>query len=356
MAIFSWIGSVFGYLLNFFFQFSQNYAVAIVLFVIAIKLITFPLSIKQQKSMAKNARMAGKQKELQKKCGNDKQKYQEELQKLYQKEGVSPMGGCLPMILPLIILMGVFYAVAYPLQNTLHIGADKVQQASAMITQIPGIALGGTNSFYSELDLLSHFDKLQGPLSAVFAPGDMAMIAPLSKGFHLFGLNLLETPSTAGFASLLWIIPLLSLITTLVQQMVTTRMQGNAAQMQGCMKVMMYGMVLLSVYISYTVPAAVGFYYVLSSLFGFVQTIVLHKFYNADILNTKEEGARIALRRQEEEKVKQISWLDPSKKVSLAAEAAAGNGGSGHAKKPSGSKKKKNNSRKSSSSDYLGRK
>ena len=66
MAIFSWIGSVFGYLLNFFFQFSQNYAVAIVLFVIAIKLITFPLSIKQQKSMAKNARMAGKQKSFRK--------------------------------------------------------------------------------------------------------------------------------------------------------------------------------------------------------------------------------------------------------------------------------------------------
>ena len=354
MAIFGWIGSIFGYLLNFFFQFSQNYAVAIVLFVIAIKLITFPLSIKQQKSMAQNARMSGKQKELQKRCGNDKQKYQEELQKLYEKEGVNPMGGCLPMILPLLILMGVFYAVAYPLQNTLHIGLDKVQQASSLITQIPGIALGGGNSFYSELDLLSHFDKLQGPLSAIFTPGDMSMIAPLSRGFNLFGLNLLDSPSNAGFASMLWIIPLLSLVTTLVQQIVTTRMQGNAAQMQGCMKFMMYGMVLFSVYISYTVPAAVGFYYVLSSLFGFLQTILLNKFYNADILNTREEGARIALRRQEDAKVKQISWLDPSKKVALAAEGAA-NTGAAQTKKSSGSKKKKNSGNKKNS-DYMGRK
>ena len=103
MQIFSWIGNVFGYLLWFFYEFTKNYGVSIILFTIVLKIIMFPFSIKQQKSMAKNTRLQGKQKEIQKKYGDNKQKMSEEMQKLYQQEGVNPMGGCLTSIIPLII-------------------------------------------------------------------------------------------------------------------------------------------------------------------------------------------------------------------------------------------------------------
>ena len=91
MQIFSWIGNVFGYLLWFFYEFTKNYGVSIILFTIVLKIIMFPFSIKQQKSMAKNTRLQGKQKEIQKKYGDNKQKMSEEMQKLYQQEGVNPM-------------------------------------------------------------------------------------------------------------------------------------------------------------------------------------------------------------------------------------------------------------------------
>ena len=125
MQIFSWIGNVFGYLLWFFYEFTKNYGVSIILFTIVLKIIMFPFSIKQQKSMAKNTRLQGKQKEIQKKYGDNKQKMSEEMQKLYQQEGVNPMGGCLTSIIPLIIMMGIYYSVVNPLQNTLHIAGSK---------------------------------------------------------------------------------------------------------------------------------------------------------------------------------------------------------------------------------------
>lgn len=66
MDIFNFFGSILGYLLWFFYTLIQNYGIAIILFTVVTKLITFPFSIKQQKSMAATSKMSLKQKELQK--------------------------------------------------------------------------------------------------------------------------------------------------------------------------------------------------------------------------------------------------------------------------------------------------
>ena len=78
-AIFNFFGSILGYILWFFYYIVGNYGVAIILFTILFKVILFPLSVKQQKSMAVTSRIAEKQKELSKKYANDKRKYQEEV-------------------------------------------------------------------------------------------------------------------------------------------------------------------------------------------------------------------------------------------------------------------------------------
>ena len=128
MQIFGFLGYFLGYLLWALFYVFQNFGIAIIVFTIVIKLVLFPFSVKQQKSMAGTARLSKKQKELQEKYGNNRQLLQEEMNKLYEKEGVKPMGGCLTMIVPMLVLFGVFYAVAYPLTNTLHINADSVNK------------------------------------------------------------------------------------------------------------------------------------------------------------------------------------------------------------------------------------
>lgn len=90
MEIFNWFGSILGYLLWFLYEIIPNYGVAIILFTIITKLLLLPFSVKQQKSMAANSKMAAKQQEIRTKYANDRLKMQEEMQKLMEQEGVNP--------------------------------------------------------------------------------------------------------------------------------------------------------------------------------------------------------------------------------------------------------------------------
>ena len=90
MEIFNFFGSIFGYLLWAAYYLVNNFGIAIIIFTLVFKIVLFPSSVKQQKSMAANSKLQARQRALQEKYGNDKQKYNEELQKLYEKENFSP--------------------------------------------------------------------------------------------------------------------------------------------------------------------------------------------------------------------------------------------------------------------------
>lgn len=297
------IGSLFGYVLWFCFMLVHDYGIAIVLFTLFLKIIFFPTSIKQQKSMAANARLAAKQRELQKKYGNDKAKLNEEVSKLYQKEGVNPMGGCLSSLLPMLLLLGVYYAVINPLTNTMHIAAETVTKAVSYLNTLPGIGTS-FNNFYGQIDIIKLAQTPQGTtyLSGFFDANTIDQIKDFGQGFHSFGLDLLGRPNE-GFTILL-IIPVLCLVTSVLSQFFTMKLQGTAQMQQGCMKYMLLLMPLLSAYIAYTVPAAVGFYWIVSTVLGFLQTVILQNFYSANIMGAKAEAQRVALLELEEAKVK----------------------------------------------------
>lgn len=350
MQIFSWIGYVFGYLLWFFYEITRNYGIAIILFTIVLKIITFPFSIKQQKSMAQNARLAVKQKELQEKYGKDKVKLSEETQKIYAKENANPMGGCLTMILPLILLMGVYYAVINPLTNTLHLDAESVRSATGMLAQVPG-GFGSYNAFYGELEIVKHFGEFQNYLP--FSSGDLSSIGFFSSGFNFLGLNLLGTPNSSPFSSMLWLIPVLCLVSSLGTQMLTMKIQGNANNMQGCMKWMMYLMPVVSAIFALQVPAAVGFYWIVSTLISFLQTLVLNRFYNVNIMTAKQEAARVALREQEEALMKPVLLYNPNK-LDPGTTARQEGKPNPSQKKNTSSKKKNNNKNNGDNSNYMG--
>lgn len=303
MDIFNLIGSLFGYVLWFCFMLVHDYGIAIVLFTLFLKIIFFPTSIKQQKSMAANARLAAKQRELQKKYGNDKAKLNEEVSKLYQKEGVNPMGGCLSSLLPMLLLLGVYSAVINPLTNTMHIAAETVTKAVSYLNTLPGIGTS-FNNFYGQIDIIKLAQTPQGTtyLSGFFDANTIDQIKDFGQGFHSFGLDLLGRPNE-GFTILL-IIPVLCLVTSVLSQFFTMKLQGTAQMQQGCMKYMLLLMPLLSAYIAYTVPAAVGFYWIVSTVLGFLQTVILQNFYSANIMGAKAEAQRVALLELEEAKVK----------------------------------------------------
>ena len=170
--LFNWFGSILGYLLWFLYSIVRNYGVSILLFTIIMKLLMFPFSIKQQRSMASQAKLQKKVKELQAIYGNDKMKLSEETQKLYAKEGASPTGGCLPMLIPFPILFGIYYSVLYPLQNAVHCSAEHVKQAISLLSQIPGLNISASNQ-YAEMDIIKHFESLKPYLTNIFTPDEM---------------------------------------------------------------------------------------------------------------------------------------------------------------------------------------
>ena len=308
-VIFEKLGYLFGYVLWSCFELVSNYGIAILIFTILLRLVMFPMSVKQQKSMAANARLSAKQQALREKYGNDREKLNEEIQKLYQRENVSPTSGCLTSLFPMFFMLGIFYSVTYPLKNTLHIAADKVNDAIAYINSLPGLGISSSSlSHYQEISFIKNYSILKTNFPEVinnlgFDKADIDKIENFSQGFKFFGLDLLETPSDYGILSVFFLIPLLCFLTSVVSSLVSMKMSNSAQSQQGCMMIMFLGLPLFSAYIAYVVPAAVGFYWICSTVISFLLSLVLHKFYNAGLMTAKQEAQHIALMEIQESKV-----------------------------------------------------
>ena len=309
MQIFGFFGSILGYLLWGLFFVFRNFGVSIIFFTIVIRFVIFPFSVKQQKSMANTARLQKKQKEIREKYANNRQKANEEMQKLYQMEGVSPTGGCLTSVVPLIIMLGIFYSVAYPLTNTLHISTDTVSNATSFINALPGYSVSGgagigSAATYEQIALVRMLADSKSLIAMLFTGADVEKIEMFVNGFNFMGVNLLETPANNGFLSIYILIPVLCFVSSVGAQLVTMRINKTGQNQQGCMKAMMIGLPLFSAYIAYSVPAAVGFYWIWSSVFSLIQAIIMGKFYGPDALIAKSEAQHVALLEQQEANVK----------------------------------------------------
>ncbi len=301
-TVFNFIGSIFGYVLWAIFWVFQNFGIAIIVFTLIFRAILFPSSIKQQRSMAANASLQAKQKEIREKYANNKAKQNEEIQKLYEKEGVSPMSGCATSLFPMFIMLGIYYSVVRPLSNVIHLSADAINH----INMIPGVYTT-QNNIYSEIGALRLFTNPANVdllINHGLPANEIHSIHNLAGGFNFLGLDLLAIPKDTGFTSPIIIIPILCLVTSLGSQILTMKMQGNPMQgQQGCTKYMLLLLPLLTVYISYIVPGAVGFYWVWSTIFGFVQTLLINKFFSAAHMNALSQAQHVALLEQKEAKV-----------------------------------------------------
>lgn len=303
------LGSIFGYVLWGIYQLVHNYAFAIVIFTILTKLLLFPTSIKQQKTMAKNSRLQAKQRELREKYGNNREKIQEETQKLYAQEGVSPYGGCLSTIIPMFLMIGVYMAVANPLTNTLHINSDIINNAKSALEAVPGLNLSASDVYGGQIDIMKYIniESIRSCFDVEGAKVTADQVSEFCSSFNFFGFNLLEMPKDLGFSWYL-LIPVLSFVTSVGSQYFIQKLNnsGNPQQQQGCMKAMIFLLPLFSAYISYTVPAAVGFYWICSTVLGFGQSLILHRYYGPGITIAKGEAARVAMLEKREASIKRI--------------------------------------------------
>lgn len=373
-AIFNFIGEIFGYVLMFFNDIFGNFGVAIIVFTIFTRLLMFPLTINQQKSMAGMQRLQPKMKELQEKYGNNREKYNEEVQKLYEREGQSPAGGCLPMAIQLPIFYGLYRAICMPITCTLHLNITEGTLATAVarIKSLSDVYTSTTSSYYSQINVIEAVRNIGGNYAHYgFTAAEAEALAPIyemSKGFNFLGIDLL---SIAKFWNPAIILTFVVFIASAGGMFLSNKINGNvqaAAQPNGCSPNMMgVSMGLMSAWISLSVPSAMALYWSCSSMIAPLQSWVVHKYYNAAILNAKAEAKRLArIKLQEEEVIKAVGASKGVKKFAPiytlpAAEtknSAPANQTSG--KKTGGKKKKSNSSgnqnKKSSSADYQGKK
>ena len=116
----------FVWVLMLFYELFDNYGIALILFVVLVKVILFPLSIKAKRSMIQMNMLNGQMQKLQKMYGNNREKYNLEVQKLYEKEKVNPMGGCLWSLLPLVILLPLYAIIRQPLTYLMNLTPDVI--------------------------------------------------------------------------------------------------------------------------------------------------------------------------------------------------------------------------------------
>ncbi len=354
-ALFNLIGGLFGYILWSAFYLTKNYGIAIILFTIVIKALLFPFSVKQQKSMAANARFQIKQKEVMEKYKNDRAKANEEITKLMAKENISPTAGCMPMLAPMLVLFGIYYSVINPLTNTLHIASDKVSTALGSISALPGI--GTTiNGRYGEISIVKYFSSLQNYLRVdgkpIFSGRDAESINEFSQGFNFCGLDLLATPNQSSWESMLWLIPVLCFLTSVGSMIIMQLINGT--KMQGCMVLMIVMMPLFTAWIAYSVPGAVGFYWIVSNVLGFVQSLIMSKFYSPSIMEAKAEAQRVVLRLEQESKYEFVEAPEFDSQMEAAAEEVVRETRSN--KNPGKKNKPKKSAKNNDKSSYLGRK
>lgn len=115
MNFFGLFAAPLGWILTALYRVIGNYGVTLVVLTLLVKLILYPAYKKQILSTAGMADLQPKMKDIQNRYAGDTVKMNEEMSKLYKEEGASPMAGCLPMIVQMLIIMGLFQLLRYPM-------------------------------------------------------------------------------------------------------------------------------------------------------------------------------------------------------------------------------------------------
>lgn len=293
--MFQFFANIFGYLLNIINNFVGNYGLAIILFTIIIKLVMLPLSMKQQRTMKKSAKLQEEMKVLQFKYKNDPEKLNREMMDLYKKENMSPFSGCLSAIAQFILLISIFYMVRYPLTYMEKI--DK-SQLDTYVQQMKDDGMVVSQA-YSEIDVVRELDYLKEKF-----PEDETLNR-INLNMQFFGLDLGKIPQQNLGDWTVYIIPVLYIISTFISMRITTSMQSKTKkkddivditendenaenkenqrnEMEDAMaqsnKMMSWMMPIMSVSISLVAPLGLALYWLVNNILMISERLVLDKF------------------------------------------------------------------------------
>lgn len=322
-----------------------NYGVAIILFTLLIKFALLPLTVKQQRSMMLTQKIQPLMNELQQKYANDKEKLNAETMKLYQKYKVNPMSGCLPLLIQLPILMALYWVVKKPVVYLMGFGEDEVWRIVSAVTEWSESNPDGLKQFFTALgiekmaDLTDNSYKMFGMYEIQIAefihshPAimDSHFITETGKNydiidFNFIGLNLSNTPNLNAFinlflgrvkgltmdTALLWSIPLVSGLSSWITSKLSQAMQpqqapqkdANGEEKPNPMKSMTMMMPLISAWFAFTLPAAVGLYWIVSNILQLAQQYILNRVIKIDVTDEQIEGEIINAKKNRKKRKK----------------------------------------------------
>lgn len=284
---------------QFSILFNGNFAWAVFAFTLIVNLLMIPLSIKTQKSSIGQIRIRPKMDALKKKYGDDKQRYSTELQKLYQQENISMSGGCLPMLIRLPIMMGIYSIVLSPLKYIVGVSSEVITKA----TELANAAGLIHKSAYPEVDIISNLNHES------LAPVADTIKAELGNiDFNFFGINLTDSPEfnidIFNHFELSWLIPILAFAAAMISSLISMKMQKlnnpDAPRMSG----MMLTMPFISLIIGFSVTCAAGFYWACSSIISGVIQAVIQYAYGPNKMIAAEQTKELLKRYKEEKALK----------------------------------------------------
>ena len=290
--MFQFFANTFGYLLQLLYMLVNNYGFAIILFTILIKLVLLPLSIKQQKTMKKSAKIQDKMKSIQFKYKNDQEKMNQEMMNLYKEENMNPFSGCLTGIIQIILLLSIFYLVRSPLTFMQKIPTENI---NTYIEQLKKEEKPVSN-VYPEIDIIREyvFLKENNP--------DDEYIEKTNIQMNFLGLDLSKIPQQNMSDYSVYIIPILYIISTFISIRLTTSMQekqkeekekiidGNTGEeekeekqeneMDTVMqtnKMMSWMMPIMSISIALVAPLGLALYWLFNNILMIIERLVLNK-------------------------------------------------------------------------------
>ena len=254
-----------GYILSTIYNFVQSYGWAVVIFTIITKLILIPLTVKQQKSMSKMQRVKPLMDYIQEKYKDDPTRLNQETMKIYKEFGVSPTGGCLPLLIQFPIIIGLYQVIQRPLSFIYHLSAEEVSKIMNMYgANVKNAAQ--QIAVCRELDPAAVFEKLNITVEKI--------------NFNFLGLDLSYNPSLS-YLNWYWIIPILAAATAYLSSYIMRKIQGTPQQQEGTMKTMNMLMPLMSAYFCFILPAGVGVYWIVGNIVQIVQSVLLDVYYKS---------------------------------------------------------------------------
>ena len=314
----------FGYVLEWLYNWTANYGLALILFSLVLKLILYPTSAKSKKSMMKMSRISPQVKLLELKYGDDKESYQKAVQKLYKDENVSMTGGCLWSLIPLIVIIPLYQVIRQPIQYMMHVSSENAALILEGLKKAAPSLFAHANDYYHQMIAASHVGEYADQIKD-WVP-DLGKTLH-SLNFNFLGIDLGQVPDwkiwkieNLNWAAIgLVVLPIVAALTQMLSMLLSQKMnnqvatnaQGErddaaAAMANQTNKSMMLFMPIMSLVFCFTMPAAISVYWIAQAVFGMIQDYFLtkhyRKIYDAEDEEKRKHAAELARIEAEKEK------------------------------------------------------